>query len=274
MSTVFIGGSRHISRLPPMAKTRLDNVISNKHAVVVGDANGADKAVQKYLADARYADVTVYCSGEKCRNNVGGWTETHVEVKQSAKGFELYATKDREMARHADFGLMIWDGKSPGTALNVLRLVRLGKKAVLLNVPEEDDVNFKTDADWELFVSKCSAAFKKDLKERATPDEWSTPEQTLFSAEPRKETAAEPVADVEELLNSALSTGNPTELVDALGALARNKGMSQVAKDAGLARESLYRSLSADGNPEFATIVKVLRSMGLRLQVARSEGQP
>lgn len=271
MSTIFIGGSRHISRLPAMARARLDNVISNKHAVVVGDANGADKAVQKYLADANYPDVTVFCSGDKCRNNVGSWTVTHVEVKQTAKGFDLYAIKDREMARHADFGLMIWDGKSPGTALNVLRLVRLGKKAVLLNVPEEDDLNFKTDADWQHFVAKCSASFKKDLRERATPDEWSTPEQTLFTHEALESPEAEALVNVEDLLNHALSAGSPAELVDALGALARNKGMSQVAKDAGLARESLYRSLSADGNPEFATVVKVLRSMGLKLQVVRSE---
>lgn len=272
MTTVFIGGSRHITRLPAMAKARLDNVISKKHAVVVGDANGADKAVQKYLADARYADVTVFCSGDKCRNNVGNWTVTHVQVKKSAKGFDLYAMKDRAMAQHADFGLMIWDGKSPGTALNVLRLVRLGKKAVLLNVPKDDDLNFKTDDDWEEFISRCSAAFKKDLRERATSDEWPAQQQSLFSQPARHEPDRDD-SDVEDVLNSALLDEDPAQLVDALGALARHKGMSQVAKNAGLARESLYRSLGPDGNPEFATIVKVLRSMGLRLRVSKTDPQ-
>lgn len=51
----------------------------------------------------------------------------------------------------------------------------------------------------------------------------------------------------------------------ALGDIARAKGMSQVAKDAGLSRESLYRALSADGNPSFATVLKVARALGVRL---------
>ena len=51
----------------------------------------------------------------------------------------------------------------------------------------------------------------------------------------------------------------------ALGDIARVRGMTQVARDAGLSRESLYRSLSEDGNPSFATILKVARALGLRL---------
>jgi probable addiction module antidote protein len=51
----------------------------------------------------------------------------------------------------------------------------------------------------------------------------------------------------------------------ALGDIARAKGMSQVAKDAGLSRESLYRALSEDGNPSFATILKVAKALGVRL---------
>lgn len=54
----------------------------------------------------------------------------------------------------------------------------------------------------------------------------------------------------------------------ALGDIARAKGMSQVAKDAGLSRESLYRALSADGNPSFATVLKVARALGVRLHAA------
>ena len=51
----------------------------------------------------------------------------------------------------------------------------------------------------------------------------------------------------------------------ALGDIARAKGMSQVAKEAGLSRESLYRALSEDGNPSFATVLKVARALGVRL---------
>ena len=56
-----------------------------------------------------------------------------------------------------------------------------------------------------------------------------------------------------------------TGIARALGDIARAKGMTQVAKDAGLSRESLYRALSAGGNPSFATILKVARALGVRL---------
>jgi len=54
----------------------------------------------------------------------------------------------------------------------------------------------------------------------------------------------------------------------ALGDVARAKGMAQVAKDAGLSRESLYRALSNNGNPSFATVLKVARALGIRLHAA------
>ncbi len=57
-------------------------------------------------------------------------------------------------------------------------------------------------------------------------------------------------------------------IAKALGNLARAKGMTQVAKDAGLSRESLYRALSADGNPSFATVLKVARALGVKLHAA------
>ena len=56
----------------------------------------------------------------------------------------------------------------------------------------------------------------------------------------------------------------------ALGNIARAKGMTQVARDAGLSRESLYRALSADGNPSFATVLKVARALGVRLHAQAS----
>jgi probable addiction module antidote protein len=54
-------------------------------------------------------------------------------------------------------------------------------------------------------------------------------------------------------------------IAKALGNIARAKGMTQVAKDAGLSRESLYRALSADGNPSFSTVLKVARALGVKL---------
>ena len=54
-------------------------------------------------------------------------------------------------------------------------------------------------------------------------------------------------------------------IAKALGNIARAKGMSQLAKDTGLGRESLYKTLSGEGNPSFGTILKVMRALGIKL---------
>jgi probable addiction module antidote protein len=59
---------------------------------------------------------------------------------------------------------------------------------------------------------------------------------------------------------------DPAFIAQSLGHIARARGMSRIAKEAGLSRESLYRALSGDGNPEFGTILKVIKALGLRLQ--------
>ncbi len=58
---------------------------------------------------------------------------------------------------------------------------------------------------------------------------------------------------------------DPAGIARALGDIARAKGMTQVAKEAGLSRESLYRALSEDGNPSFATVLRVARALGVKL---------
>ena len=57
-------------------------------------------------------------------------------------------------------------------------------------------------------------------------------------------------------------------MTHALGVIARAKGMARIARATGLGRESLYKALSPDGNPEFATVLKVMRALGLTLKVA------
>ena len=171
MKTIFIGGSRHISQLPAEVKQRLDNIVRNGHQVIVGDANGADRAVQQHLFDAGYARVTVFCAGPRPRNNVGHWNIRSIDARH-VKGFEFYAAKDRAMARQADVGLMIWDGKSPGTILNVLRLTGDGKASVLFDLPGRRVLNIKTPAEWQAFLAGCGDTLLRDLRERANPDEW------------------------------------------------------------------------------------------------------
>jgi probable addiction module antidote protein len=66
-------------------------------------------------------------------------------------------------------------------------------------------------------------------------------------------------------LSEALDTRDPAFVADALGVVARARGMSEVARQAGVSRESLYRALSAEGNPEFGTVLKVAQALGVRL---------
>jgi len=171
-------------------------------------------------------------------------------------------------------------GKSAGTTLNVLRLVRAGKIAVLFNVPEKKVFNFKVAADWGTFLDGCSLELRNDLRERATPEEWMVgrvPEQESFLDKPEtgvnepesSMVSAEATDKLTADINAALAAGDMASVVDVLGNIAKTRGMSQVANATGLARESLYCSLAAEGNPEFATIMKVMTALGLRLEATR-----
>lgn len=81
-------------------------------------------------------------------------------------------------------------------------------------------------------------------------------------------------ADIVAYLEAALEEGDPALAAAALGDIARAKGMADIALKAGLGRESLYKALSREGNPEFATVMKVIRALGLKLSVAATKRPP
>lgn len=74
--------------------------------------------------------------------------------------------------------------------------------------------------------------------------------------------------EINEYLNDAFQDEDPRLFIVALGYLAKKKGMTKVAKKAGLNRESLYKALSENGNPKFTTISKVSKALGCKLAVA------
>ena len=74
--------------------------------------------------------------------------------------------------------------------------------------------------------------------------------------------------DAVAYLDAALEAGEPQLVAAVLGDIARAAGMSTVAAASDLGRESLYKSLSVSGNPEFATVLKVIEALGLRLHVS------
>jgi probable addiction module antidote protein len=74
--------------------------------------------------------------------------------------------------------------------------------------------------------------------------------------------------DIAAYLDAVLEDGDPDLLKAALGDIARAKGMTEIAQAAGLGHANLYKALSPDSSPEFATVVKVLKALGLRFSVA------
>jgi hypothetical protein len=135
---VFIAGSRRLSKLSQEIKRRIDNIVERHLTIIIGDANGADKAVQQYLSTKGYADVIVFCMDGSCRNNLGNWA-TH-EIKAAHPGkrdFAYYSIKDRAMAKEADYGFMLWDGQSRGTLTSIVQLVRDAKPVVVFVAPDK-----------------------------------------------------------------------------------------------------------------------------------------
>ena len=148
MPTVFIAGSIKIKRLHPLFVERIANIVREGMPVVVGDADGADTAIQAELVAQAASDVTVFCTGDKPRNNLGDWPVQRVRSSAQPGTRAFFTAKDIKMAECAEFGLMLWDAASTGTLSNVFELLSQGKKSVVfvnretkfLNVKQGDDI--------------------------------------------------------------------------------------------------------------------------------------
>jgi len=166
MKKVFIGGSRQIARLSAQVRFRLDNIIEHELPVLVGDAHGADKAVQRYLNSRGYRKVEVFHTNRECRNNLGEWVTHPVNAPKGARGIEYYSVKDEQMALECSIGFMIWDGTSRGTLANIQRLVEKNKKVVVYLAPEKRFLTIRDSADFKSFLggrSKLSLKKRKSL---------------------------------------------------------------------------------------------------------------
>jgi hypothetical protein len=139
--------------------------------VIVGDANGADKAVQQFFFSKGYQKVEVIFSGSVCRNNVGHWNTRNIDTAAHDKGRAFYTLKDRAMALEATYGFMVWDEKSPGTLLNVLRLLRQGKKVVVYLTSVHRFAELLSPDQWEDFIAHYGAEFRLEMEQRVDLEE-------------------------------------------------------------------------------------------------------
>lgn len=151
-SKVFIGGSRRLSKLNKEVKHRLDSVIDKGLKVIVGDANGTDKAIQTYLAQRNYENVAVFCMIGVCRNNVGNWPTQEIVGHVGNRDAAFFGTKDRAMGAEADYGFMLWDGHSRGTLANIKDLLGRQKPVVVYLAPKK---SFLTLRRLDELVSLC-----------------------------------------------------------------------------------------------------------------------
>ncbi|AUH66191.1 hypothetical protein CX676_05755 [Paracoccus zhejiangensis] len=156
MPTVFVAGSIKIKRLHPLFVERIVNIVREGMPVIVGDADGADASVQAALVAQSAPDVTVYCTGDKPRNNLGNWNVHRVRSSEHPGTRAYFVAKDIEMAKRAEFGLMLWDAASTGTLSNVLELMAQGKKSVVFINRETRFLNVKNGEDLLDLVSYMS----------------------------------------------------------------------------------------------------------------------
>lgn len=181
MTSVFIGGSRKLSRLNAAIRGRVDNIIDGSFTVLLGDANGTDKAVQKYLAEKNYRNVVVFCMEGVCRNNIGDWEARSVPGSGRRRDFQYYATKDVEMAKEASYGFMLWDGRSKGTLNNMLNLLKRNKKVLIYFAPERQFLTLRNPQDLANLLKKCDEEVVRTLQERLRIGELLAPEQATLN---------------------------------------------------------------------------------------------
>ncbi len=130
MTIIFLSGSMSLSNVGSIEYV-LKNIITEQLNVIIGDANGIDKSIQRFFKDNNYDKVTIYCSGNKCRNNVGTWDVVNVIVNKSLTGREFYTVKDKKMSEVADCGFVIWDEHSLGSKNNIIELVKQQKPTLV-----------------------------------------------------------------------------------------------------------------------------------------------
>jgi hypothetical protein len=170
VTRVFIGGSRRVTRLEAEVRRRLDRIVEKGLPVVIGDANGADRAVQRYLNDRQFGRVEVFSADESPRNNAGGWPVRVIRPGHARRDFDYYATKDRAMAAAATVGLMLWDGQSRGTLMNVLRLADRNKPVVVYVQPRRGFVDVRTQRDLSALLAKLDRQAARRLQADAAAE--------------------------------------------------------------------------------------------------------
>jgi adenine-specific DNA-methyltransferase len=126
--------------------------------------------------------VLIYFVGDAPRNNVGKWTTKRIVDRKRLSGREFYALKDKAMSDVADYGFVLWDGKSPGSVQNMLWLSKRGKKIVVYKAPDRTFNNLANFEDLVGFLANSDEAVLAEISGKIR-----LPDQLLHST--RKQTS-------------------------------------------------------------------------------------
>lgn len=176
---ILITGSRNIKdNLPQTVYDKIDEHIEQGEEFLIGDRAGFDMYVQRDLCNKLCSYVTVYVSGwrEISKNNIGRWPEEHCPIGVSS-GYGDNLERTFAMSEDADAGIVIWDGESDDSFINMINLIFLGKKVDLYLINEKKWKNVEsledlkdyvgeksgwTDADVEMVLTQCG--FSMEMK--------------------------------------------------------------------------------------------------------------
>lgn len=236
--TVFVGGSIGVRELPISAKDLLDRAMAERAAIIVGDAPGADTAVQHYLAERNYDNVTIYAM-DRVRENVRGWPVKNHHAPAGVSGGAYYAVKDRAMDQAATRGIMIWDGRSSGTHNNILALLDAGKPVSVYDFRDWRITTYRTRASFDERLARGHAPSAASFSEFDSPAPASAiiEAPTLFedvvpSRPAHTTTAIDPTQDGITHIN--VYSGSKTEL---------GRGLSNFAKAPFMCEDGVFASV-------------------------------
>ncbi|WP_145033635.1 hypothetical protein [Pantoea ananatis] len=165
-TTVFVAGSITIKKLDPLIVERLKKIVDQNFNVVVGDATGVDSSVQQELVHMGFRAATVFSSSSKPRNNLGSWPVNVVHTHHTPGTRAFFTAKDIKMAEAADYGLMVWDTKSPGTLSNVIELLSRKKSSVVFINKAKEFVIIKEPKDIDKLIERMSESSLHKVEEK------------------------------------------------------------------------------------------------------------
>ena len=135
---IWLGGSQSLSELPDPVKQKLDSWMIQQAQFVIGDGKGADRLMQRFLAEKGYGKVWIHVSGDDVRCNEGGWEVVNCLTFDPPGSYEFDKAKDSVMAELAHEALLLWDGESFGTRDNIIDMRRRGKPVTVFLISGAD----------------------------------------------------------------------------------------------------------------------------------------